>query len=435
MKRYLCLILIFLLAGCGVLNDIQLPGVLSALASPTPEATETVTVEPTATRPSLPPTPTTVPELTLWLPPEFNPASGTAAGDLLAARLKTFSEEHGGVIIKVRVKAASGSGNLLESLNAASGAAQNAVPGVLALQRADLEVAAIKGLIYPLDGASTAIDESDWYDYSRELAMVQGATFALPFAGDALVIAYRPGRVVAVPADLDALYRLSQPVAFPAGDNQALFVLSLYQSLDGAVEDSQRRPTLQPEILSRIFQIISDGEQRGIFPVWLSQYENNAQVWQAYEDQRVNALVTWASSYLAELPPDTAAVAIPSIDDTPQALATGWGWAVADPDPERRKLSIALAEYLADGSFLAKWTEAAGYLPTRPSAMAGWSNQSLKTVLSPVAISARARPSAEVLSGLGPVLKEALIKVMKQESDPTQAAQAAAERLVIPENR
>ena len=58
---------------------------------------------------------------------------------------------------------------------------------MVALSRADLEVAALKGLVFPLDGVSTVIDEADWYDYARQLAMVQGTTFALPFAGDALV--------------------------------------------------------------------------------------------------------------------------------------------------------------------------------------------------------------------------------------------------------
>ena len=336
----------------------------------------------------------------------------------------------------MRVKASSGTGGLLESLNSASAAAPLALPSVVALSRADLEVAALKGLVIALDKSSTLIDESDWYDYARQLAMVQGATFALPFAGDALVVAYRPSKVVAAPKDWQTVFRLGQPLAFTAGDAQALFVLSLYQSIGGAVEDAQRRPTLQPELLSQVLQVLADGEQRGIFPYWLSQYETSGQVWQAYTDGRVNALVTWVSNYLSSLPPDTAAVPVPSLGDTSSlTLATGWGWAVADPVPERRALSIKLAEFLADGQFLAKWTEAAGYMPTRPSALAAWSNQSLKTFLSPVAASAQARPTGDQLSSLGPVLKEATLKVLKRESDPTQAAKAASERLTVPETK
>jgi ABC-type glycerol-3-phosphate transport system substrate-binding protein len=352
---------------------------------------------------------------------------------MLNQRLQDFSRLNGGVQVLVRVKASSGPGGLIDSLAAASAAAPAALPSVVALSRSDLEVAALKGLIFPLDGVSMMIDETDWYEYARQLAMVQGATFALPFAGDALVVAYRPADVAVIPTDWPSIFRLGQPLAFPAGDPQSLFVLSLYQMVGGAVEDAQRRPMLEPDKFSQVLQMLADGEKRGVFPYWLSQYETNGQVWQSYRDGRVNALVTWVSNYLTSLPPDTTAVPVPKINETSMSLATGWGWAIADPDLERRALSIKLAEYLSQGDFLAKWTEAAGYLPTRPSTLAAWSNQSLKTLLSPVAISAQARPTVEQLSSLGPVMKEATLKVLKKENDPTQAAKAASEKLAEPE--
>lgn len=435
MKRgFFLLLLVLLFTGCDALRQLPLPVRFPGQGgTPTPTlpaaglaATATHTPQPRST-------PTAVKQITLWVPPEFDPANGTPAGALLSDRLEEFSRQNGGVEVEVRVKAASGPGGLLESLNAYSAAAPRALPQVVALSRADLESAAIKGLIFPLDGISTAIDQQDWYDYARQLAMVQGATFALPFAGDVLVVAFRPGKVAIQPVDLQSIYRLGQPLAFPAGDPQALFILSLYQSIGGTVEDPQRRPTLQPDLLSQVLKVLGDGEQRGIFPYWLSQYETSGQVWQAYRDQRVNALVTWVSDYLSSLPPDTIAAAMPALDDTPQALATGWGWAIADPLPERRALSVKLVEFLSDGDFLAKWTEAAGYLPTRPSSLAAWSNQSLKTLLSSVAVSAQARPSADLLASLGPVLEEAGLKVLKRESDPTLAAKAASERLAVPE--
>jgi multiple sugar transport system substrate-binding protein len=423
-----------MVSGCDLVHGIPM---LLVKEQPTPVPTQNTLSLSTATKdvsePSPQATTTALPEITLWVPPDFDPGSGTRAGDLLRKRLQEFSRQNGGVQVQVRVKAASGPGGLLESLNAAGSAAPLALPSVVALPRGDLEVAALKGLIFPLDGISSVIDETDWYTYARQLAMVQGATFALPFAGDALVVAYRPGKVATPPTDWPAAFRLSQPLAFPAGDPQALFVLSLYQSMGGEVEDAQRRPTLQSDRLSQVLQMLADGEQRGVFPYWLAQYETSGQVWQAYRDGRVNALVTWVSNYLSNLPPDTAAVPIPPVNNSSLSLATGWGWAIADPIPERRAISVRLAEFLAQGDFLAGWTEAAGYLPTRPSTLAAWSNQSLKTLLSPVAVSAQARPTVDQLSSLGPVLKEATLKVLKRESDPTQAAKSASEKLAVPE--
>lgn len=371
--------------------------------------------------------------LTLWVPPEFDPASGSPAGDLLRERLGQFSAENNGVAVYVRVKAVSGPSSLLESLSAASAAAPKTLPSVVAFSRADLEAAALKELIFPLDGLSTEIDQPDWYEYARQLSLVQGSTFSLPFAGDLMVLTYRPEGLLVSPDDWPAIFRIGQPVGFPAGDPQAMMVLSLYSSLDGEVEDSQRRPTIQPELLSQVYQLLADGEQRGIFPYWLSQYETSGQVWQAYRDGRVNAAVTWVSNYLSTMPSDTVAAPLPSMDSTQQPLATAWGWAVAEPDPQRRELAVRLAEFLSDGTFLGEWTEAAGYMPARPSALAAWKNQSHKTLLSPLAVSARARPTVDQLASLGPPLKEGLLNVLKREIDPTQAAQIAAEKLAVPE--
>jgi ABC-type glycerol-3-phosphate transport system substrate-binding protein len=113
-------------------------------------------------------------------------------------------------------------------------------------------------------------------------------------------------------------------------------------------------------------------------------------------------------------------------------LATGWVWALGNPQPERRQLSIELAKWLVQSDFLSKWTSAEGYLPPRPTSLAGWSNQSLQTLLSQVVISAQLRPSNDLLASLGPVLRDATLQILKAQSDPVQAAQAASERLKGP---
>jgi len=420
----------------------QTAGTPTAQSSPEGTAVQQQTA-PAGTPAGLTPSTSSSTTLKVWLPPEFNPQADTEAGRLLRERIRAF-EEANGVQVQVRVKDADGPGSLLEALTAASAAAPLALPSLVALPRSDLEVAALKGLIVPLDGLSTQIDEPDWYAYARSLAMVQGTAFALPFAGDALVVVYRPGRVVAPPDSWDAIFRLGQPVAFPASDAQALTVLALYRSLGGEIEDAQRRPILSPEALTPVLQLVADAEERGMFPFWLSQYETFSQVWQAYTEERVNVAVVWSSSYLAGLPADSSAMPLPplvggktAVKDgaAQQTLATGWGWAVADPMPERRVLAARLAEYLTAGDFLASWTEAAGYLPTRPSSLASWSNGALKTLFSPIAASAQARPSNDLVSSEGPALREAVLKMLKREATPEEAARAASDRLAAPQSR
>ena len=69
---------------------------------------------------------------------------------------------------------------------------------------------------------------------------------------------------------------------------------------------------------------------------------------------------------------------------------------------------------------------------SRPSALAGWSNQSLESLVSPIVLAAKARPANDLLSSLGPVLQDATLQVIRQQVDPAQAAETAVESLAVP---
>jgi len=426
-------LMVALLAGCSSLPHMPL---FASQASPTKQAPVGTLPPPAAAAPAAaqtkaaPPAATGPQVIILWLPPQFDPAGPGPAAKLLKDRLNSFMDKNPDVEVQVRIKSSSGPGSLLESLSAASAAAPNALPSLIALPRSDLETAALKGLIFPLDSlVSKSIDDVDWYTYARQAALIQGSTFGLPFAGDALLLVYRTAHVNQPTDEWAGVLRQGQPVAMPAADPQALLTLDLYQALGGTVADSQGRPVLQPEILAQVLKLYSDGNKQGVFPAWLAQYQTDGQAWQAYHEQSAQWLVTWSSHYLAELPADSTAMGLPSLGTNHVSLATSWLWALSDPVPERRGLAVRLAEYLVQGDFLANWTAAAGYLPTRPTALAMWPNQGIQSLLSQIVLSAQLRPNNDLTSSLGPVLADAALQVIKGQTDPAQAAQAAAERL------
>lgn len=433
---YIALLLcLTLTAGC---SQIEIPALLLP-ATPTSPLPTTVfpTTGPAVSTPTAPAVPTeSGPQtLTIWLPPQMDPSADTPAGKLMSAQLAAFEEQEPGVKLSVRVKASEGPGSLLESLSAANAAAPGAMPSLVALTRSDLETAALKGLVVPMDGATQLLESPDWYPYAKQLAEVQGTTFGLPFGGDALLMAYRPARMGPPPTDWNGIFKMNQPVVFPPADPQGLVTLNLYMMLGGAVEDDQRRPVLDPAILGRALKLYADGVQPGVFPYWLSQIQTDKQAWQAYRDQRGQWLITWGSMYLTQLPPDTTAFALPSLGEKPLSLATGWVWALSDPVLSRRATATRLAEYLVEPHFLASWTFALGMLPPRPSALAEWKDASLRTAINPVVLSAQIRPSNDLMASLGPALELATQQVIKRETGPSQAAQAAAERLAIPKTK
>lgn len=428
-KAVLVVMLAAMLSGCQVIQS-WLPSPPAQTATlPAPE------VIPTASETAATPTPVSPQEartLTVWLPPQFDPNSGTAAGDLLQNRLKTFARENG-LTLNIRIKSQTGPAGLLESLEITSIAAPRALPALIALPRSAMETAALKGLIYPLTGLTGTLQQSDWYPYAAELAAVQGTPFCLPFAGDALVLLYRPTRLPVPAQDWQGILNTNQPLIIPAADPQALLTLELYRATGGPLQDENGRPTLDQDILASVLQLYQRGAQLSTFPFWLSQFSNDALAWQAYREQRADWIVTWASNYLSGLPADTNLAALPAFTN-PVNVADGWVWCLTDPLVDRRAISVKLAEFMVYSDFLANWTEAAGYLPTRPSSLAAWHNSSLSAPLQQILVNARLRPENETVDNLGPVLQEAVLQVLQKQTDAVKAAQEAADRITIPNN-
>ncbi|MBN2146996.1 MAG: extracellular solute-binding protein [Anaerolineales bacterium] len=374
--------------------------------------------------------------LRIWLPPYFNPQAGTPAADLIQNHLQAFLAQNPDIRLDVRVKALDGPGGLLDSLASASAAAPLALPDLIALSRPLLESAALKGLLYPYDAAQLgALDDADWYPYIRELAYLQDSFFGLPFAGDALMLAYRPALLETPPADWEAVIALGLPLAFPAADPTAFYTLALYQAAGGAIQDNQGRPALDQTTLAQVLTFYQQAGQSGVMPYWLTQYETDDQAWTAFAESQSPMTVAWFSRYASqssELPIIAAAAPLPTPEGRPFTLASGWVWAIATPDPARRAVSARLATFLVEERFLAEWTLAAGYLPPATNMLANWPDPSLRSLADQLGASAHLSPPAEILSSLGPVVEEAIIQVLKQQLDPQIAAQQALARLLQP---
>jgi ABC-type glycerol-3-phosphate transport system substrate-binding protein len=430
------MLILLLVVGC---SGIKIPGGQTR-SSETPQVVGT----PTTVVPTLELTPVPVTEavntpsgpviLRIWLPPQFDPASGNSAGLLLQSRLDQFVAIHPEVKIEVRLKAVDGPGGLLEALSTAGAAAPLVLPDVIALPRPLLEAAALKGLIHPFSDQPSPLNDPDWYDYARELGRLQNSTFGLPFAGDALVLVYQPGQVSSPPQDWTSLLRIDGPLIFPAADPQALFTLALYQSTGGPIQDELGRPALVENNLYQVLTLYQGAGRTGLMPYTLTQFDTDNQVWTAYQDDQALMVITWISRYITDgnSTSTSRAAQLPTANGVPFTLATGWMWTLASTQPERQLLGAQLAEFLSSADFLAEWSLSIGYLPTRASSTAAWSDADLKYLADQVSRSAHPIPSTDVLSSLGVPLSHAVVQVLKQQNDPLTAAQEAANYLRNP---
>ena len=432
-----CLVGFFLfsLAAC-VSRSERVPNT----ETPTPSATSPFAPTATAT---LTPTPDSGSfegpvTLRVWIPPEFDTQANTAASDLLLARLHAFNTLYPGVRVEVRIKSASGTGGLLESLSATEAVSPEALPDLVALSRSTMESAAIKGLLVPYNDLIDVQADADWYEFAAGLGRLENKTFGLPFAGDALVLAYRPEMVGPPPTDWTTTLAENTTLLFPAGSRQALFTLALYQAAGGRIRDEQGRPIINPPTLTAVFQFYRDAIESGVLSAnpdnagGVLKYLNGDDTWDALLQGDAHMSVTWVSNPYQAQNPGIAATLIPTPGGVPFALTDGWVWAIANPDPRRQALSAALAQYLTASDFLAQWTHAAGYLPPRPSALADWPETSERALASRIILAAKLIPPLDVLNTLGPVLQQTTAEVLTGQVDPETAAQNVATRLGVP---
>jgi len=422
-----------------VLTTLLLLTIFSTGCTPTSVETETPSPEPTTTT-TVVPIPIEETEtpaagsltLNIWLPPEFDPTNNSSASAFLNARLEEFTSRRTEVRVETRVKDVDGPGGIEDTLQTASAAAPLALPDLIALPYESLQSVAAKGLLHPFDGLTDTMDDPDWYDFARQLSHVQNSNFGIPFAGDALIMVYRPEFIEELPTDWETALLITEPLTFPAADPDSLLTLTLYRASGGAVADDEGHPILDMTPLTDVLTFYYQANRNGLMPFWLTQYETDDQAWVVYEEGQANLGITWLSRYLQNRPPDTSAATIPTADGVPSTTATGWVWALVSSDPQRQELAAQLAEFLTTGEFLAEWNAVAGYLPPRPSALAAWENTPLHSFLSQVAPSAQLVPSTDILLALGPLLEQSALDVLKEQTDPATAAQNAIEDLIAP---
>ena len=384
-----------------------LPG---SLASPTPESSPTPSQPLVGSK-----------TLIVWVPPGFDPTDGSTAGNLFLSRLDEFSLRRPQTDIQVRVKELSGEYGLLEMLRTTRAAAPIILPDLVALPRLLMEQAFNEGLIIPLGELTAVMDENDWFSYAQDLARAEDQTAGIPFAGDALVLAYKNDTEESPPPDWDSVLTTQKALAFPASDPQALVTLALVQSLKGELVNSSGEPVVEEEPFLEILTYYQQAQAASVMPYWLTQFETDQQAWDSYQERQSTLALTWSSTYLNADAPNTTLAALPTKEGKPFTYADGWVWCVIPSNSETEAVAVELVEFLIADSFLSTWSVEAGYLPVRPSGMGNWSEVSYYSTLQQLLPSAVLIPDLDTLSALGPEVRDAVVAVLKDQVEPAEA--------------
>lgn len=406
------LILAVFLSACAGLLPTDAPP--QATATSSPQSGETQTVDPTEDQAEST-------DLVLWLPPQFDPSAGGLAASMLQARLGEFGDQHPQIRIQVRVKAEEGTGGMLDSLQQAQAAAPLALPDLVLLPHTQLSAAATAGVAHPLE---LEVSPDEWYVFAEEMATVDGQTYGIPFAADALIAAFRPSAVEAYPSNWSALLESRLTLGFAAADPDALFTIAELISAEETAAASEADFAPSQDALNVVFNFYESGTERGNFPFWLNQYQTQDQSWQAFTEGRVPMVVTRISRVLDARNVDVLGAPLPTQNGEPFALVDGWVLAVTGSQAQSNELATELAQFLTTPEFLAQWTAAAGLLPTQPASLAAWAPDARQALASQLVEEAHALPDEEMIDLWGTPLSEAVVALLKQEISAEEAMQA-----------
>ncbi len=426
MAAGLMLVIIFL-AGCNgnnILDAVFLPENATLdeniTKEPLQEENEIATPEPTENSSS-------DNNISIWLPPQFDPNADTDSGKIMLAHIESFQEQNPHFTLDIRVKADSGSSSFLNSLLTTASAAPGVLPSVVLISQSDLETAAAQGIIQPVESLSSAIDESDWFPFANEMGIIHGETYGLPFAADAIVLVMHEDVFGSEYVPLPEASRRLGTLAFAAGDPDTVVPFIMYQSIGGNVEDKHGQPTIELEYLSNTLASIEENLKLGVFSPRLIEYQSDNQIWAAFSEKEYKSVLTWVSRPLAEA--DNYYISpLPGIESQPYTYASGWIWCLVDKKNTNQEISISFAKHMIDPLFLSEWTPKTEYLPVRLSSITGW-DETLQATLTNILFSADLMPNKISLAFAKSDIIKAVQDLLQGLSTSEESAQKIQERL------
>jgi ABC-type glycerol-3-phosphate transport system substrate-binding protein len=369
--------------------------------------------------------------VTLWIPPLLAPE--TPAGSILVEHLRSFEDAYALIKIDIRVKEASGPSGILETLSSANLVAPSILPEIVLLDPANMNSAALKGIILPLDEIIPKPEPPEWYPFAIDAAFVDNIFYGVPFMSEAEAFAYRKDFFEAEPKDWTDLLDSTETILLPMGDKSAKFTLVQYIASDGELADEKGSPTIDPAILTELFMFYLSANKAGQLPLYALQLHSAKDTWLALTEGNTNAAVIPVEALRETLAGDTYLVAPwPTSDGTGVIPTSTLSWAVVAKDDEQHDHVSQILQWLTEPTFLGRISESLGLIPAAPAALQQWSDEESSAILSRLIRVAVSEPTTEEVTTFGSSLWTAIEDVLNGRSTPETAAESIADQVTIP---
>lgn len=414
-------VIVLFLAGCDL---VSVPPTAAPGAPTETPAPALPTAVPTASTPPA----SSVITLTIWTTEALSPTQAITSGQILAAQAAAFEESHPQVRLKFVLKKPYGKGGILDFLLTTGAVVPELLPDLVFLDVDELDMAVPGDLLQPLGELVPAELVADLYPFAREGCTFAGRLYALQFWADLDHLVYNTGKMTIPPRSWPGVLSNPGPYLFPAGGQGGLVndaFLIQYLSVGVPTTANPDQPFLEQEALAAVLQFYRDGLSRGVFPADILNCHTTDDCWRDYVAGKAALTQVSAHRYLTDRDrvPTSAVAAIPSINGPAAAIARGWAVALVASDPARQAAAADWLVQLMAPEVNAAWTRAAGYLPTRQSALPGWEeSESYARFIQQQLQAARPRPVLSNYVQVAAALQKAVEAVLTGAANPEEAA-------------
>ena len=220
---------------------------------------------------------------------------------------------------------------------------------------------------------------------------------------------------------------------FPAASSSSSSVndttLLQYLASSGSLTDESGNPFVDVAALTEVLTFYEQARDNAILNTSVLQYASTADTWNAYiqgagDLAEVNSRVYLAGRFETR---NTSPTFMVTALGKPVTLVDGWLWVLLTSDPQRQASALALIDWLMEPANHGRFSQAAGYLPSQPSALSVWGDDDpYVPFVNTLMQNATILPDPEIEDAIGVALQDALEDVLLSGSSAVEAANAAA---------
>jgi ABC-type glycerol-3-phosphate transport system substrate-binding protein len=360
--KSLSVLLLILLSACAP-QPAALTPLPDAAASLAPATDAPQVAAATAT-----PAPADTIAVKFWLPDELAGLDSVDAGDVLSEQISGFQRANPTIEVELRLRAASGTGGILETLRTGALVAPAALPDITLLRYNDFRVAVELRLLAPLESANLLLTDESYHAAVAAMGIVEEQQYGVASTLDLLHVAYTADEALSSTAFADWLTG-GLPLLFPAAPASGLGEVFLLQYwLAGGSRAGRETLGIDEDALRATLRFYERATAADLIPIEVLEYD----LPQRYADALGGADPAVITSHMAleALNGDSALrfASIPTQDGEPATILDGWLWVITTSDPERQTAALRLLNWMLLPEREAAYHSAIALLPANRAA-------------------------------------------------------------------